>query len=57
MGYIIIWNPGSRDPFIQTDGHYFKEEFSSFEDAREAAEVNMDNEHFRSYAIFEEVTS
>lgn len=57
MGYIIIWAPNSRDPFIQTDSHYFKEEFMNYEDAKECAEANLDNDHFRNYAIFEEVTS
>lgn len=57
MAYIIIWAPNSRDPFIQTDSHYFKEEFSTFEEAKESAEANLDNEHFRNYAIFEEVKS
>jgi hypothetical protein len=55
MGYIIVWRPNSRDPFIQTDSHYFKEDFESFEDAKESAEGNIDDEHFRNYAIFEEV--
>ena len=57
MAYIIVWRPNSRDPFIQTDSHYFKEEFSTYEDAKESADANLDNDHFRSYAIFEEVTS
>lgn len=46
MAYIIIWAPNSRE-----------EEFSTFEEAKESAEANLDNEHFRNYAIFEEVTS
>jgi len=57
MGYIIVWMPSSRDPFIQTDSHYFKEDFSTYEDAKESAEANLDNDQFREYAIFEEVTS
>ena len=56
MGYIIVYNHNSRDPFIHTNSHYFKEEFYTYEDAKEAAEMNIDNEDFRSYAIFEEVT-
>lgn len=44
-------------PFIQTDSHYHVEEFSTYDDAKESAEANLDNDHFRSYAIFEEVTS
>jgi hypothetical protein len=57
MGYIIVWRPNSRDPFIQTESHYFKEEFSTYQDAKEAAEATLDDDHFRNYAIFEEVTS
>lgn len=57
MGYIIVWNPNGRDPFIQTNSHYFKEEFENFEDAKDSAEANLDDDHFRYYAIFEEVTS
>jgi hypothetical protein len=57
MGYIIVWKANSRDPFIQTDSHYFKEEFSTYEDARESAKATLDDDHFRNYAIFEEVTS
>lgn len=57
MGYIIVWRPNSRDPFIHTDGHYFKEEFSTYEEAKREADANVDNDHFRNYAIFEEVTS
>lgn len=57
MGYIIVWKHNSRDPFIQTNSHYFKEEFCEYQDAVDCAEANLDNEHFSSYAIFEEVTS
>jgi hypothetical protein len=57
MAYIIVWRPNSRDPFIQTDSHYFKEEFSTYDEAKQAADENLDNDHFRYYSIFEEVTS
>ena len=57
MGYIIVWNPNSRDPFIHTNSHYFKDEFYTYEQAKEEAEKNIDDEHFRSYSIFEEVNS
>lgn len=57
MGYIIVWNPNSRDPFIHTNSHYFKDEFYTYEEAKEEAEANLDNDQFRDYAIFEEVTS
>lgn len=57
MGYIIVWNPNSRDPFIQTNTRYFKEEYSTYEAAKEAAEADVDNEDYRNYAIFEEVSS
>ena len=57
MAYIIVWRNNGRDPFIQTDSHYFVEEFSSFDDAKESADANLDDEHFQNYAIYEEVTS
>ncbi len=57
MAYIIVWNPNSRDPFIHFNSHYFKEEFSTYEGALEEADKCLDNDQFRNYAIFEEVTS
>lgn len=43
MGYIIVWRNSYRDPFISTNGHYFKEEYSSYEDARDAAKDMLDD--------------
>lgn len=62
MGYIIVWKANRRDPFIQTDSHYFKDEYSSYDEAKEAAQATLDNEGPKSkwyydYAIYEEVTS
>lgn len=57
MGYIIVWRPNSQDPHIDLNSRFFKEEYSSFEQARDAAEEMIDNDHYRNYAIFEEVTS
>lgn len=57
MAYIIVWNNNSRDPFIQTDSHYFAEEFETLQDAQDAAEANLDDEHFKYYKIYKEATS
>jgi hypothetical protein len=57
MGYIIVWRPNGRDPHISLDSHYFKEEYSNYDDAVKDAEEMLDDDHYRSYAIFEEVTS
>jgi hypothetical protein len=57
MGYIIVWRPNGRDPHIGLNSWYLKEEYSTYDQAKEAAEEMKDDDHFRSYAIFEEVTS
>lgn len=57
MGYIIVWNPNSRDPHIELNSHYFKEEYGTYDAAKKDAE-DMKGDEWRSYyAIFEEVTS
>lgn len=57
MGYIIVWNPNSRDPHIELNSHYFKEEYGTYDAAKKDAE-DMKGDEWRSYyAIFEEVAS
>lgn len=62
MGFIIIWRSNHRDPFVDTDDKYFKDEYASYEAAKEAAEKTLYDEGPKSqwyfdYAIYEEVTS
>ncbi len=56
MGYIIVWRNSYRDPHIMLNDHSFKEEYSTYEDAKKEAEAANDNELFIDYAIYEEVT-
>lgn len=53
MEYIIVWRSTHRDPFISTNSHYFKETFSSYEDALHFAMQNQDGEHCHDYEIFQ----
>ncbi len=62
MGYIIVWRNSHREPHIDMNSHYFKEEYSSYEKAKEAAETIIEDEGPKSqwyfdYAIYKEVTS
>lgn len=38
MGFIIVWRNSHREPHIDVDSHGFKEEYNSYEDAKEEAE-------------------
>ena len=64
MGYIIVWRNTHREPHINVCSHNFKEEYSSYESAKEAAEeiLRAENENEKSpwyfdYQIYEEVNS
>ena len=62
MGYIIVWRNSHREPHIDTNSNDFKEEYSSYEQAKEAAEEILEAEGPKSlwyfdYAIYEEVKS
>ena len=60
--YIIVWKNNHRDPFVDIDTHDFLETYSSYEDAKEAAEKTLENEGPKSqwyfnYKIYEEANS
>lgn len=62
MGYIIIWRNSHKEPHIDLDVNGFKEEYNSFNQAKEAAEEIMctENENCKSrfyfdYKIYKEV--
>ena len=62
MGYIIVFRNNHREPFVSTDSNDFKEEFSSFESAKEEADRIIEHEGPKSewyfdYQIYEEVNS
>lgn len=62
MGYIIVWRHNHREPFIETNDRDFMEDYSTYEQAKEAADETVANEGPQSkwyfdYAIYEEVTS
>ena len=64
MGYIIVWRNSHREPHIDVDSKNFKEEYSTYESAKEAAEkiLRTENENEQSpwyfdYQIYEEVDS
>ena len=62
MGYIIVFRSRHRDPFIDLDSHDFKEDYSTFEDAKKAAdEIIQDegpkSEWYYDYQIYQEVES
>ncbi len=64
MGYIIVWRNNHREPHIDVDGHNFKEEYSSYKSAKEAAELILrtENENEKSpwyfdYQIYKETHS
>jgi hypothetical protein len=60
--YIIIWRNSHREPFVDTNSHDFKESYSTYEQAKEAAEKTLENEGPQSqwyfdYQIYEEANS
>lgn len=62
MSYIIVWKAGYKEPFIDQNTHGFMEYYSSYEDAKEAAEAIIEAEGKNSqwyfgYKIYEESKS
>jgi len=62
MGYIIVWRNSLTDPHIETTSHDFKEEYSTYEQAKESAESTLrvegqKHKFYTDYAIYQEVTS
>lgn len=62
MGYIIVWRNSHKEPHIDLNMHSFKEEYSTYESAKEDADKIQEAEGPRSegyfdYAIYKEVTS
>jgi len=57
--FIIVWKNSYREPFIQLDSHYFKEEFPTYDEAKTSAEEIKDDKSFKEwyfdYKIYEEV--
>jgi len=53
MEYIIVYNPGQRNFFIQSSFQGFIETFATFEEAEEVAKENIDDDEIRSYEIYE----
>ncbi len=41
MGYIIVWRNSHKEPHIDTTAHDFKEEYSTYDLAKESAEAMM----------------
>ena len=59
MSYIIVFRNSHREPHISQDSHGFKESYSSFEDAKAAAEEVIEAEGPKSswyfdYQIYQE---
>lgn len=64
MGYIIIWRNSHREPHIDIDAHNFKEEYTTYEEAKQAAEEIERTENqgeqspwYFDYQIYQEVNS
>jgi hypothetical protein len=56
MSYIIVWRNNHRDPFVDVNSHYFLETYSTYEQAKEAAEAILSEDYF-DYQIYEEVSN
>ena len=61
MGFIIVWRNSHRDPFVATDSRGFKEEYYSYEEAKNIADEieKTENENepsiwYFDYKIYEE---
>jgi hypothetical protein len=63
MGYIIVWRNSQTEPQIDTRLDDYKEEYSSYDEAKEAAESHVrvaqgpNRKNYTDYAIYQEVTS
>jgi hypothetical protein len=60
--YIIVLRNNMRNPHVDVDSHEFLETYSSYEEAKAAADAVVEaqgpgNEWYFNYAIYEEVTS
>jgi len=53
MEYIIVWKSHHRNPTISEDTHGFKEVYSTYEAAKEAADETLDNEGPKSQWYFD----
>jgi hypothetical protein len=61
MGYIIVWRNTHREPHVDVDTHGFREEYSTYEEAKAEAEKAVEAEGPQSpwyfdYAIYKEVS-
>lgn len=56
MIYIVVFNVGSKDVEVMTDGHGFKEVFSSFEEANNEALDWLDGDQYRNFKVYIECT-
>jgi hypothetical protein len=56
MSFIIVWRNNHRDPFVDVNSHYFLETYSTYEQAKEAAEAILSEDYF-DYQIYEEVSN
>lgn len=54
MAYTVLFNVGSRDPEIMTDGHGFVEHFDLFEDANNEALDWLDEDQYRTFVVVAE---
>ena len=64
MGYIIVWRDTHRDPHVDVNSRGFKEEYHSFDAAKEAADEIVKNENqveksawYFDYQIYESCSS
>jgi hypothetical protein len=53
MQFIIVYNPGQRNFFIESSYTGFIETFSTFEDAENVAQENVNGNEIKSYEIYE----
>jgi hypothetical protein len=62
MGYIIVWRNGLKEPHVDKQVNDFKEDYSSYDKAKESAEAQMriaegqDRKNYIDYAIYQLVT-
>jgi hypothetical protein len=54
MNYTVIFNLGSTDCEIMTDGHGFAEQFANFEDANNEAVDWLDDDQYKNFKVFAE---
>lgn len=56
MSYIIVWRQGLKEPHVHLSDHDFLETYSTYEQAKEAAEEmhDINDKWYCDYAIFQE---